>query len=664
MKRFFFFWGIFSLGISTYAQPCLSEDIYFNTQEQIDNFPLIYTDCNSIDGNVFIGGPNIFNLDGLAQINSIGGALYITDNNSLTDIYGLNSLTFVGGWLNISNNPNLSDCDVQGICNILSASGNLNAIFIFNNGEGCSSPAQIQTACGIPVTCPGNLYINSQSEIDDFPQTYPGCTSISGVLSIDGEDIENLNGLAQITQIGSILSIHSYNLPNLLGLDALVSVGESFYLSGNFTSLLGLEALSYIGYTFQIEGCPNLTSLEGLNNLSTINFEFHLQNNGSLASLEGLNSLTQIGGSFFLEGSLVPNFTGLEALSYIGGNVYIDLNSNLINFTGLNNLSSIGGIAVYGNPQLENFIGLESLTSVFWAFEINNNNSLSTLEGLDNLAHIFNLTISSNNSLTSLVGLNPLNTIEQFLTIENNPLLSFCEIQPVCDHLAIPGSYADISNNGIGCSSRSEVEYACNECPGPDNDCDGVADICDVCPGGDDSIDNNKDGLPDCQFPPPYSQIIPAWKCQSNKVWVCHNGSSICVNQNSLPAHIAHGDYLGPCDNVSCNSGFAIKEEDGNKVANWEKQGVFKFPKASKFTIHPNPATSKVWLDLTDYEGIFCLIRISDLRGKIVYSTTLQNDWRSPFQLNLKNLPSGMYFVQIQPEGEEGMVVKLVVQKN
>ncbi|MBU0488969.1 MAG: T9SS type A sorting domain-containing protein [Bacteroidetes bacterium] len=36
-------------------------------------------------------------------------------------------------------------------------------------------------------------------------------------------------------------------------------------------------------------------------------------------------------------------------------------------------------------------------------------------------------------------------------------------------------------------------------------------------------------------------------ECGKDKVRVCHNGKSICISRNALPAHLAHGDCLGYC---------------------------------------------------------------------------------------------------------------------
>ncbi|MEK7256836.1 MAG: beta-propeller fold lactonase family protein [Bacteroidota bacterium] len=87
-----------------------------------------------------------------------------------------------------------------------------------------------------------------------------------------------------------------------------------------------------------------------------------------------------------------------------------------------------------------------------------------------------------------------------------------------------------------------------------DDDCDGVGNVCDLCPGGDDSVDNNGDDLPDCKFYPGFDDLINDWKCgnNNNKVVVCHNGVTKCYGQGAVAEHLAHGDFLGPCDGATC----------------------------------------------------------------------------------------------------------------
>lgn len=186
-----------------------------------------------------------------------------------------------------------------------------------------------------------------------------------------------------------------------------------------------------------------------------------------------------------------------------------------------------------------------------------------------------------------------------------------------------------------------------------DSDCDGVGDACDLCPGGDDSIDNNNDGLPDCKFPPAYADIIPAWKCADNKVYICHKpldqAKTNCVNYNALGGHLGHGDFLGPCGNASCSN--LIRQEP-----------TFHSSHHTEIVLFPNPAAKEAWLDLSQLNGKQVVVRLTDLRGANMQQLTLADADAELLRLDLSRLANGMYFVEVHTEDEPVRTVKLVVE--
>jgi len=60
--------------------------------------------------------------------------------------------------------------------------------------------------------------LQTQSDIDNFPTTYPGCKVINGNLSIISSNIKNLDGLLDITNVtGSVLINDNTELTSIAG---------------------------------------------------------------------------------------------------------------------------------------------------------------------------------------------------------------------------------------------------------------------------------------------------------------------------------------------------------------------------------------------------------------------------------------------------------------
>jgi hypothetical protein len=121
-----------------------------------------------------------------------------------------------------------------------------------------------------------------------------------------------------------------------------------------------------------------------------------------------------------------------------------------------------GDISIQGNDALTGLAGLGSLTYIGGNLNISYNSVLTSLTGLDALNSIIgNLSINNNPHLVSLTGLGANTSIGGGLYIQNNEELISCEIQSICDYLAIPGNTAEIFGNAFGCSSLGQIQNAC-----------------------------------------------------------------------------------------------------------------------------------------------------------------------------------------------------------
>ncbi|MBR9916011.1 MAG: T9SS type A sorting domain-containing protein [Algicola sp.] len=203
----------------------------------------------------------------------------------------------------------------------------------------------------------------------------------------------------------------------------------------------------------------------------------------------------------------------------------------------------------------------------------------------------------------------------------------------------------DECNNASTCSAIVTLE-------GPDEDCDTVADQCDECPGGDDTIDNNGDGLPDCAYFPGFDNLIDEWVCgnKEKKVVLCHRSKgsldspqTICVAESAVEAHLAHGDYLGPCDDANCD----------------DVEAKFESSSLMQLTVLPNPVKDKATISIKLPPNSSAQVDIYNLVGQRVYgiqtgtiasgSTEIAWDGTSA---NGKPLPSGIYYVILKSNGK------------
>jgi hypothetical protein len=199
----------------------------------------------------------------------------------------------------------------------------------------------------------------------------------------------------------------------------------------------------------------------------------------------------------------------------------------------------------------------------------------------------------------------------------------------------------DTDNDGV-----PDDEDNCPETPNPeqsDSDCDGIGDVCDVCPGINDSIDMDQNGIPDCISLPPFQQILPAWKCGTNKVYICQvppvnptKKKTICVSYNAAQAHMNQGSYLGPCNSASCNN-----ERIAQNIEKVEK-GIFK---NLDLKIYPSPVRYLLEFHVSGTNGDGLKLEIFNSTGQKVYLQYIDSNKVAGI-IDVSMYESGIYFIK------------------
>jgi len=414
--------------------------INLTTQQEVEDFGS--NGYNRVTGDVFILGNTITDISSLLDLKNIGDDLLI-DDTSLTTLEGLDNLNSIGGYFNIFNNGNL--INFEGLTNLTNVESNLR---IDNNDVLVDvSALENLTSLGGALSLSNNGVLTNTIGLHNITSIGEGL-SVSSCPSLVSLDLDNLEDVALEISTG-IQIIGNNSLVNI-NLSELLTVGDNLTIrnNNNLTNLSKLNKLSYIGRNLLIENNPNLTSmpfeslvtidrslninsnndlidLSGLTSLTSVGLDFDLGGNSSnFSSISGLGSLETIGGDAFIVGTLAENLNAFSELTTIGGNFSVSNNSSLENLEGLNKLSSIGGrFWISNNDSLLNLDGLEALVStgvdtlvggVGLSLDIVNNNSLLNLNGLSNFVNAKDgaggLSIYDNDVLDDFCGLDTIIT--------------------------------------------------------------------------------------------------------------------------------------------------------------------------------------------------------------------------------------------------------------
>ena len=126
-----------------------------------------------------------------------------------------------------------------------------------------------------------------------------------------------------------------------------------------------------------------------------------------------------------------------------------------------------------------------------------------------------------------------------------------------------------------------------------------------------------------------------------NKVLVCHKESkrqrgvvttsyhNICVSANAVPAHLAHGDYLGPCTNGNKNDEGAIAED-------------------FDYHLYPNPTNDVFTVEIHSEVAGDAKFILTDVQGRMIdiQDETTANGI-TQYQFDLGGYAKGVYMLSI-----------------
>ncbi|SFT63275.1 Por secretion system C-terminal sorting domain-containing protein [Lishizhenia tianjinensis] len=136
-----------------------------------------------------------------------------------------------------------------------------------------------------------------------------------------------------------------------------------------------------------------------------------------------------------------------------------------------------------------------------------------------------------------------------------------------------------------------------------------------------------------------------------NKVMVCHKESktkkgvttveyhNICVSANAVPAHLAHGDYLGPCISAKMEAIEVVEEEN-----------IVLFP-------NPNNGSFSLFFTGEDHE-VNAQVTIYSMDGRVIMTRTISSDELDhDVEFDFTNNSAGMYLLVVQ-QGDHVQTIK------
>ena len=207
--------------------------IGFTDQSQIDSFPVLWPNCTEMNGDIFISGNNISNLQGLSKIKYVED-FWIENTTPLQNFTGLDSLMKVKS-LTIINNDRIKNFtglssldtiieafDISFNDSLINFEG-LNSLRYIGGGFGPQVNSSLINFHGLDslIFMGGYSYIYNNDELKDF--TGLGVVRGSTIYIIDNDSIVNFTGLTRLKTCELEIRKNK-NLESLTGLESIDTI--------------------------------------------------------------------------------------------------------------------------------------------------------------------------------------------------------------------------------------------------------------------------------------------------------------------------------------------------------------------------------------------------------------------------------------------------------
>ncbi|TGE18912.1 hypothetical protein [Hymenobacter elongatus] len=440
MKQLLLVLCLFAFAHKARAQAC---NLNLTTQTQVD--AIAQAGCVTIQNLSVYGGirnvsiDGIYDLSPLAFITEVAGAVSLVMND-LPTIQGLANINTIGGGLYIQNATSLGSVGVGGFSSLRSIGQDL---IIINNTSltNIAGFAQLQSARSVTIS--------QNSELGNV--TGLNALSRTGALSITQcPKLRTITGLNNLVTVQGIPTVPPTQLP-----EPVVAISDNPSLE----QLTGLTSLATAG-NLTIGTNPALKELAGFNNLRSLT-GLYIGGNTAMTTLSGFN------GGLVLGGTGIVNINTNARLTSITG--FRGLNVQSLSIHTNNGLKEIPGFAsskglnvgVSGNPALESVAGFGN-SQFTGTVQVDNNAQLQRITGFSSPTAPRFITVSGNPLLTSIASAFAYSSYAPLTTlrVEGNTALATCSVPWICSYLS-RGELAYFSLNATGCNSNAAVQQGC-----------------------------------------------------------------------------------------------------------------------------------------------------------------------------------------------------------